>query len=89
MREGLPLPGRLEGSLGSHQVEQLHLVTATRGQLDKQPLEDALGLVAERRTQQAHAGRCFLTELPQQLTAAPREHRGGVVVGGAMARGHM
>lgn len=77
VREGLPLPGRLQGSLGSHQVEQLHLVAATGRQLDEEPLEDALGLVAERRAQQAHAGRRFLTQLPQQLTAAPRKHRGG------------
>lgn len=77
VREGLPLPGRLQGSLGSHQVEQLHLVAATGRQLDEEPLEDALGLVAERRAQQAHAGRGFLTQLPQQLTAAPRKHQGG------------
>lgn len=77
MREGLPLPSCLQGSLGSHQVEQLHLITATGRQLDEEPLKDALGLIAKRRAQQAQAGCRFLTQLPQQLTAAPRKHQGG------------
>ena len=68
--EGLPLSGRLQAPLHGDQVQQLHLVPAGAAELQKEPLEDALGLVADGSTQEAQASRGLLPHLPQQLTAA-------------------
>lgn len=69
MREGLPLSSSLQSTLYCHQVQQLHLVTTACSKLKKEPLEYALGLVAEHSAEQAEAGCCILAKLPQQLTA--------------------
>lgn len=69
VREGLPLSSSLQSALRCHHVQQLHLVTTTRSELEKEPLEDALSLVAEHCTEETQAGCRVLAQLPQQLTA--------------------
>lgn len=69
MREGLPLPSSLQSALCCHQVQQLYLITTACIELDKEPLEDALSLVAKHGAKEAQASCCILAQLPQQLTA--------------------
>lgn len=69
VRKGLPLPSSLQSALCCHQVQQLHLITTAWIELDKEPLEDALCLIAEYGAQDTKAGCSILTQLPQQLTA--------------------
>lgn len=87
MREGLPLSGSLQSALRRHQVQQLHLVTTARGELEEEPLEDALGLVAEHRAEETQTGRGVLTQLPQQLAAAHGNDRGEEMLERARSEG--
>lgn len=64
VREGLPLSSRLQSTLRHHQVQQLHLVTTARSELEKKPLEDAISLVAQHGAEKTEARRRVLTQLP-------------------------
>lgn len=70
MGERLSLSGGLQRALRCHQIQQLDLVPAARGELEEEPLEDALGLVAEHRAEEPQTRGGVLPQLPQQLTAA-------------------
>jgi len=70
--EGLPLASCLQSPVRGDQIQKLDLVAAAAAELQEEPLEDALGLVADGATQQPQAGRRLLSHLPQQLTAAKK-----------------
>lgn len=68
-RERFLLPCHLQSLVYGHQVKQLHLVLTAAAELQKHPLVDFLGLVAEGSAEQTQAAGRFLSQLMEEFTA--------------------